>query len=42
MLCDGDSKSFDAASREEVYGENVIIEKEDYVNHVSKRQLLET
>ena len=37
MLCDGDSKSFDAVSREEVYGPSFPIEKEDCVNHVSKR-----
>ena len=37
MLCDGDSKSYDAISEEKVYGPEVVIEKEDCVNHVSKR-----
>ena len=37
MLCDGDSKSFDAIVEKKVYGDNVEIVKEDCVNHVSKR-----
>ena len=36
MLCDGDSKSFDAVVAENVYGD-LKIEKEDCINHVSKR-----
>ena len=37
ILCDGDSKACDAVNSMKVYGENVTIEKEDCVNHVSKR-----
>ena len=37
MLCDGDSKSYDAISEAQVYGPNFIIKKEDCVNHISKR-----
>ena len=37
MLCDGDSKSYDAISEAQVYGPDVIIKKEDCVNHISKR-----
>ena len=36
MLCDGDSKSYDAISEAQVYGPDVIIKKEDCVNHISK------
>ena len=36
-LCDGDSKACDAINSMKVHGENVTIEKEDCVNHVSKR-----
>ena len=36
MLCDGDSKSFDAICEAKVYGE-VEVTKEDCVNHISKR-----
>ena len=36
MLCDGDSKSFDAICEAKVYGD-VKITKEDCVNHISKR-----
>ena len=37
MLCDGDSKAFDAVVAAEPYGPEIKIEKEDCVNHVSKR-----
>ena len=37
MLSDGDSKLYDAIIALEPYGENVYIDKEDCVNHVSKR-----
>ena len=37
MLCGGDSKSFDAVKDLQVYGENVVIQKEDCINHISKR-----
>ena len=37
MLCDGDSKAFDAVTKLAVYGADAKIEKEDCVNHVSKR-----
>ncbi len=36
MLCDGDSKSFDAVCEAKVYGK-VKICKEDCINHISKR-----
>ena len=36
MLCDGDSKAYDAVCEAKVYGA-VEIQKEDCVNHVSKR-----
>ena len=37
MLCDGDSKSFDAVKQTEIYGKDIPIQKEDCINHVSKR-----
>ena len=37
MLCDGDSKAFDAVVSKKPYGEITPIEKEDCINHVSKR-----
>ena len=37
MLCDGDSKTFDALVSLEVYGKDITMKKEDCVNHVSKR-----
>ena len=37
MLSDGDSKSFKKIVEEKVYGEDIVIEKEECVNHVSKR-----
>ena len=37
MLCDGDSKSYDAICEAKVYGPDIVIEKEDCVNHVAKR-----
>lgn len=37
MLSDGDSKSFKHIVEEEVYGKDVTMNKEDCVNHVSKR-----
>ena len=37
MLCDGDSKSYDAVVADSPYGAAVRIEKEDCINHVSKR-----
>eukprot|EP00794_Sanderia_malayensis_P018474 gene18474-biopygen15564 len=37
MLCDGDSKAFGAVNELKVYGDDVEIEKEDCINHVSKR-----
>ena len=36
MLCDGDSISYYALSEAKVYGPDVIIKKEDCVNHISK------
>ena len=37
MLCDGDSKSYDSVVADSPYGDAVIIEKKDCLNHVSKR-----
>ena len=37
MLCDGDSKAFDAVRALEVYGKEKAVVKEDCINHVSKR-----
>ena len=37
MLCDGDSKAFDAETDLNVYGPGNLIQKEDCINHVSKR-----
>ena len=37
MLCDGDSKAYDAVQKSKVYGPFTNIMKEDCVNHVSKR-----
>ena len=37
MLSDGDSKAYDAVSAANVYGVDVLIEKEDCINHVAKR-----
>ena len=37
MLCDGDSSAYDAIIADKPYGPMVTIEKEDCVNHVSKR-----
>ena len=37
MLCDGDSKAFDAVNSQSVYGAEKPITKEDCINHVSKR-----
>eukprot|EP00795_Rhopilema_esculentum_P000838 gene838-10581_t len=37
ILCNGDSKAFDAVSKLVLYGPEYIIEKEDCINHVSKR-----
>ena len=37
MLSDGDSKAFDALTALNVYGEKKPIEKEECINHVSKR-----
>ena len=37
MLCDGDSKAFDAVSSLNIYGEANKLTKEDCINHVSKR-----
>eukprot|EP00795_Rhopilema_esculentum_P017497 gene17497-9115_t len=37
MLCDGDSKAFSAVRELAPYGPDVKIEKEDCINHVSKR-----
>ena len=37
MLCDGDSKSYDAVSSAEIYGSQKPITKEDCINHISKR-----
>ena len=36
MLCDGDSKAFDAVVAAEPYGPDIQIENEDCVNHISK------
>ena len=37
MLSDGDSKAFDALATSNVYGDAKPIEKEECINHVSKR-----
>ena len=37
MVSDGDSKSFDAVSASQVYGEDFVMEKIDCVGHVQKR-----
>lgn len=38
MLCDGDSKAYDdAICQSKVYGNDIVIDKEDCINHVSKR-----
>ena len=37
MLCDGDSKSFQAVSDLQLYGDDKQIKMEDCINHVSKR-----
>jgi len=37
MLTDGDSKSFDAISEENIYGVDRHIVKEECINHISKR-----
>ena len=37
MLSDGDSKAYDSVVADKPYGDTVAIEKEDCVNHVSKR-----
>ena len=37
ILCDGDSKAFDAVTELKVYGEDVTITKADCINHASKR-----
>ena len=37
MLSDGDSKSYDAVCQARVYGSEKLIQKEDCINHVSKR-----
>ena len=37
MLCDGDSKAYDAVVEASVYGKDFVVEKEDCINHVSKR-----
>eukprot|EP00794_Sanderia_malayensis_P001972 gene1972-biopygen1792 len=37
MLCDGDSKAFGAVNEFKVYGDDAEIEKQDCINHVSKR-----
>ena len=37
LLSDGDSKAFAAVKALDVYGPDVSIDKEDCVNHVSKR-----
>ena len=37
MLCDGDSKPYNYIVQREIYGKDVSISKEEYINHVSKR-----
>eukprot|EP00795_Rhopilema_esculentum_P002650 gene2650-847_t len=37
MLSDGDSKAYAAVVNDSPYGEDIVIEKEDCINHVSKR-----
>ena len=37
MLSDGDSKSYDAVCQARFYGSEKLIQKEDCINHVSKR-----
>ncbi len=37
FLSDRDSKAFDAVQEMKIYGEENIVKKEDYVNHVAKR-----
>ena len=37
MLSDGDSKGYESLVNNQPSGQDIVIEKEDYVNHVSKR-----
>ena len=37
MLCNGDSKSFDAISEAQAYGPDVVFQTKDCVNHISNR-----
>ena len=37
MLSDGDSKAYDSVVSDKPYGQDIAIEKEDCVNHISKR-----
>lgn len=37
FISDGDSKTFQHLNSLEIYGKGVIIEKEECVNHISKR-----
>ena len=37
ILCDGDSKAYDAIVKNQIYGPSKSVVKEDCINHVSKR-----
>ena len=37
MLCDGDSKDYASIVASKIYGEDIDIEKEDCINHISIR-----
>ncbi|GFV79013.1 uncharacterized protein TNCV_3687201 [Trichonephila clavipes] len=37
ILCDGEAKTHQHLNEKKVYGDDVAIEKEDFVNHVAKR-----
>ena len=37
MLCDGDSKSFNYIVEREAYGKDASINKDECINHASKR-----
>jgi hypothetical protein len=37
ILCDGDAKTLATLNKEEVYGPDVTLVKEDCINHVAKR-----
>ena len=37
MLSDGDSKAYDSVIRDKPYGQDIVIKKEDCVNHIPNR-----